>query len=243
MGAFFQLAAVMISGPAGAGFGSGFGSGFGVGAGADAGAGVGFGAGAGAGVGVGAGAGAGAGFDVGSVARVGAGVGAGAGIGAGSGVGTGLGSGIGAGSEFGVDSLIVSGTTSGSTSGSGSDAGSLIGSGSASDTGACKAALISGKLACTTFGSLGGAADSRLFKTTGLGGGSMVINSISKGGVMGGGVSGFMVIFANPNPTNPCKAAATDKANTLIFLELSTEITTVNQSAQAERVTGKLYTI
>ena len=39
---------------------------------------------------------------------------------------------------------------------------------------------------------------------------------------MGGGVSGFMVIFADPNPTNPCKAAATDKANTLIFLELST---------------------
>ena len=50
----------------------------------------------------------------------------------------------------------------------------------------------------------------------------MVINSISKGSVMGGMVSGFMVIFANPNPTNPCKAAATDKANTLIFLELST---------------------
>ena len=72
-----------------------------------------------------------------------------------------------------------------------------------------------------TTGSPGGSGDSRSLSAMGSGTGSLM-NSISKGGVTGGGVIGFMVIFANPKPTNPCKTAAIEIANTLIFLELST---------------------
>ncbi len=79
---------------------------------------------------------------------------------------------------------------------------------------------------------------------TGTGvGDSMLISSISMGGVIFGGLMGLACICATPSPAAPCNTAATDHANTLVLLELSTEITTINQSAQAERVTGKLYKI